>query len=150
MDHRTLVETSMTYWAAGDIERVMTTLSDDVVYQVYVAQTALPYGGEWSGKDAVRDVFFDVFALFDAIEFNPTILDVRDGIARCQCQYVFRHRPSGEWLSGSCRLVCTIQNDLISRLDEFHDEPMVVAFTQLAKQRALEGRGAPAHGKPWK
>ena len=143
------MEASLAYWVAGDVELILSTLSDDVVYQLYVSQTALPYGGEWVGKDAVRNVFFDMFAVFDCTEFEPTLLEVRDGIARCQCQYVYRHRASGEWLSGSCRLVCTIAHNLIVRMDEYHDEALLKAFSRFATQRARDGSG-PKSSTPWK
>jgi ketosteroid isomerase-like protein len=147
MADRALIERFLKYWVAGDVEQVVSLLSDDVVYQLFISQTALPYGGEWRGPDAVKDVFFDMLATFDCIEFEPTILYVTDGRARCQSRYVYRHRASGEWLTGTSRLVVRIRDGAIERLDEFHDDALLQAFARLANQRARE-RTDPLKG--WK
>jgi ketosteroid isomerase-like protein len=147
MDDRGLIETFLKFLVAGDVEQVVALLADDVVYQLFASQTALPYGGEWRGTDAVRNVLFDMLAMFDCIEFEPTILYVTDSRARCQIRYVYRHRASGEWLSGTARLVCRIKDGSIARLDEFHDDALLQAFARLASQRARE-RPDPLKG--WK
>ena len=138
MDHRTLIETALTYYVAGDVEQVMSMCSRDVVLQLYVSQNELPFGGEARGSDGVRDKYFDMLALFDCLEYDPVLLDVRDGVARVQTQFVYHHRESGERLAGSLRMVCTIEDDLISRIEEHHDEPMMKAFMRLAEWRVAE------------
>jgi ketosteroid isomerase-like protein len=138
VDHRVLIDTAMGYYAAGDVDQLITTCSDDIVYQLYICPSASPFGGASRGKDAVKSAFFDVLAIFDCLQFRPVVLDVRDGVARVQTQFVYLHRASGERLSGSMRLVCTIRDDLICRMDEYHDDAMVQAFMRLAAWRVAE------------
>ena len=56
---------------------------------------------------------------------------------RVQVQFVYHHRETGGNLSGSKRLVFTVKNDLIVRVEEFHDAAMVEAFMRLTAHRAL-------------
>ena len=148
MDHWTLIETTLTYYVAGDVEQVMSMCSRDVVLQLYVSQSALPFGGEARGKEAVRHKYFDMMAVCDCLAYDPVLLDVRDGVARIQTQFVYHHRESGERLAGSLRMVCTIEDDLIARIEEHHDEPMMKSFMRLAEWRVAEdGRVVPAAWK---
>jgi ketosteroid isomerase-like protein len=46
---------------------------------------------------------------------------------------MYRHRDSGEVLSGRFRHVMRVENGLIRRVDEFHDRAKVEAFMRLVK-----------------
>ena len=135
MDHRELIETTLRFWRVHDVEQTLVTIADDIVYQIYTAQSATPLSGQTSGKEAFGDFLYELLAHFDYLSYEPTILEVHDGVARIQTQYVLRHRASGETLEGSKRSVCTITNDLIARIDEYHDAALVEAFMRLTKAK---------------
>lgn len=137
-----LVEEAIAYWSVQDVEATLGLLSDDIVYQLYVCKSALPFGGETRGKDAVRAMLFEILAAFDYIAYEPVILAVRGGVARIQTRYVMRHRASGEQLSGSKRFVCTMKDGAITLIVEYHDAPLVEAFMRLANWRLDQGATA--------
>lgn len=132
---RTLIDTALAYWSVQDVEQTLGLFSDDIVYQLYICQSALPFGGETRGKEAVRTMLYDILAQFDYVSYEPAILGVKDGVARIQTRYVMRHRASEEELSGSKRFVCTIKDGLITLIVEYHDAPLVEAFMRLANWR---------------
>jgi ketosteroid isomerase-like protein len=132
---RERVEALTAYWSAQDVELTLGCFSDDVIYQLYICRSALPFGGEVHGKAAVRDLLFDILAVFDYVRYEPVILACSRGVARVQTHYVMRHRASGEELSGSKRFVCTLQGGLITRVFEYHDVELVEAFMRHANGR---------------
>lgn len=135
MDHQTLIETTLKFWAVQDVEQTLGMLSDDVVYQIYNVATAAPFAGATRGKDALRTRLYDILAAFDYLHYEPILLDVRDGVARVQTCFVLRHRASREQLSGSKRFVCTINDGAIARIDEYHDAALFSAFMGLTRSR---------------
>ena len=47
---------------------------------------------------------------------------------------MYRHRASGEVLSGRFRMVMQVKDGLIDRADEYHDRAKVEAFLRLVGQ----------------
>ena len=142
---RAVIESVFAYWSAQDVEQTVSLLSEDVVYQLYVCRSAHPFGGEWVGREAVRTLLFDLLAEFDYLAYEPTILEVHDGVARVHSRYHIRHRASGEDLSGSKRLICTLQNGLVTRIHEYEDAPMVEAFIRLTNWRLTQQEKVPRY-----
>lgn len=137
---RAVMAAVLDYWSAQDVEQTVALMADDIVYQLYVCNSAHPFGGEWIGRDAVRTLLFDLLAAFDYLAYDPVILDVQDGVARIQSSYRLRHRATGEDLSGSKRLVCTLHGGLVTRIHEYEDAPKFQAFLRLTDWRlALQG-----------
>jgi ketosteroid isomerase-like protein len=132
---RKLIERALAFWSVQDVEQTLEAFSDDIVYQLYICQSALPFGGETRGKEAVRTMLFDILAQFDYVSYEPWILSVTAGVARIQTRYVMRHRASEEELAGSKRFVCTIKRGRITLIVEYHDAPLVKAFMELANWR---------------
>ena len=73
--------------------------------------------------------------LFDYLAYSSDLLELYDGVARVQCQFVLRHRASGESLSGSKRQRLYVEQGEIVRIDEYHDIAMVNAFMRLTKSK---------------
>jgi ketosteroid isomerase-like protein len=130
---RAVIEAVLRFWSVQDVEQTLACFSDDIVYQLYMCRSATPFGGEVIGIDDVRDLLFDILADFDYVRYEPTVLSVHDGVARIQTAYVLRHRASGEELGGSKRFICTLQNQRITRVFEYHDVALVEAFLRHAK-----------------
>ena len=128
-----LIEASLKYWCAQDVEATLSTYADDIVYHVYTFQQPSPQFAELSGKQAVRTLLYDILAGFDYLSYASDLLELREGVARVQTRFVLRHRESGESLSGSKRQRVYIANGEIVRIDEYHDVAMVDAFMRLTK-----------------
>jgi len=56
-------------------------------------------------------------------------------VVRVQVTFIYRHRRSGENLIGTKRMVMRLRDDLIVRIDEYHDAGLVEAFMRLTQQR---------------
>ena len=110
--------------------------NENIVYALYISETALPYGGETRGKANIRNVLYAILAEFDYLMYEPTIVAVDGDVVRAQVQFIYHHRLTGENLSGSKRLVFTVRDGLIVRIEEFHDAGMVEAFMRLTAHRA--------------
>lgn len=130
-----LIETALKYWRVQDVEALLSTFADNVVYHVYTFQEDTPRFTEFGSKDAVRAVLYDVLAAFDYLFYSSDLLELRNGVARVQSQFVLRHRVSGESLSGSKRQRIQVANGRIVRIDEYHDVAMINAFVRLTKSK---------------
>ena len=126
--HRALVQSVLDYWRVQDVERTLSALSEDILYQLYTFHDARPSLQLLTGKDAVRTMMFEVLAQFDYLRYEPTVLDVSSGVARVQIQFDLRHRTTGERLIGSKRQFYVIGDHVITRINEFHDTALVSAF----------------------
>ncbi|MEQ1696921.1 MAG: hypothetical protein ABL901_13880 [Hyphomicrobiaceae bacterium] len=128
-----LIERALMYWRVQDVESMLSTYADGIVYHVYTFQEASPQFAEFAGKEAVRAVLYDILADFDYLFYASDLIELRDGVARVQSRFVLRHRGSGESLSGSKRQRIHVANGVIVRIDEYHDVAMVDAFMRLTK-----------------
>lgn len=135
MDNRSLVAAFLAHWRVQDVEMTLAHTSEDIVYALYISEHALPYGGETSGKASIRNVLYAILAEFDYLKYDPTIVAVDDDVVRAQVQFTYHHRLTGENLAGSKRLVFTVRDGLVVRIEEYHDAGMVEAFMRLTAHR---------------
>jgi ketosteroid isomerase-like protein len=135
MDSRSLVAAFLARWRVQDVEMTLEYTNEDIVYALYISDTALPYGGETRGKANIRNVLYAILAEFDYLKYEPTIVAVDGDVVRAQVQFIYHHRLTGENLAGSKRLVFTVRDGLIVRIEEYHDAGMVEAFMRLTAHR---------------
>lgn len=114
-----------------DIDGALACFADDAVYVLHIADTALSFGGEKSGKDAIRSAFDRMRSDFDFILYRPFPLSGDGEAVRGQVEFIYRHKHSGEHLSGRFRLVWTVRDGLIVRCEEYHDAARIEAFMRL-------------------
>lgn len=131
---RAVIESFNKLWAAGDLEAAMSLVAGDAIYVLHVAEAALPFGGETRGKDAIRQAFLKMRSDFDYVLYRPFPMVVDGDMARGQVEFMYRHRKSGEQMSGRFRLVWTVRNGLIVRCEEYHDAAKIEAFMRLFDQ----------------
>ena len=110
-------------------------VSSDVVYTLNVSPDAIQLGGETRGWDAVNAMMLGIREVFDYSVYRPVMLGADGDAVRFSIELVFRHKPSGELLSGNMRCVVTVKDGLVVRVDEFVDAPMVEAFMRLFASR---------------
>jgi len=118
-------------WEAGDIEAALTYVADDAVYELHVSDEVLPFGGTTAGRAAIEAMLRRIRADWEYILYRPLPLTQAGNIVRFQVEFMYRHRASGEVLSGRFRLVMRIEDGLIKRADEYHDRAKVEAFMRL-------------------
>jgi ketosteroid isomerase-like protein len=63
--------------------------------------------------------------------FRPFAVRVDGNVSYNQVEFMYRHRATGEMLSGRFRLVLHFEGNVIRRIEEYHDAERVNAFMRL-------------------
>ncbi len=88
-------------------------------------------GEETRGRDGIAEALWSFRSIFDQLVYRPLKRRTQDDRAGLQVEYWYRHRPSGETLSGRLRLVFEVRDGKIDRAEEFYDRAKVEAFLRL-------------------
>jgi ketosteroid isomerase-like protein len=120
-----------TFWAAGDIDSAVLFIAEHSVYALYISGELLPFAGETVGRDNIVVALHRMRADYEYLLFRPLGLMAKGDTVRFQVEFMYRHRCSGEVLSGRCRMIMRIEDGLIVRCDEYHDRAKVEAFLRL-------------------
>jgi ketosteroid isomerase-like protein len=118
-------------WAPGDIEAAMSLVDEHCVYNLYISEELLPTAGQTVGRANIEAGLRKVREDFDYLLYRPFDLIANGNEVRHQVEFMYRHRRSGEVLSGRFRIVMRIEQGLIVRADEYHDRAKVEAFLRL-------------------
>ena len=118
-------------WAAGDVDAAMRLVADHAVYVLYISEDLLPVGGETVGRANIEAGLRAVRNQFEYLLYRPLALTTQGNDVRGQVEFMYRHRRSGELLSGRFRMVMRVEHGLIVRADEYHDRAKVEAFLRL-------------------
>lgn len=118
-------------WAAGDIDGAMAHVDDDAVYALYLSNEILPFAGETIGRAGIAAALREVRRQFDYLVYRPHGVVVSGEMVRMRVEHIYRHRASGELLTGTFRIVFLLRGGKIVRADEYHDRAMVESFMRL-------------------
>lgn len=140
-----ITETLLWRWRDDPAGCMATFIDRDIVYTLNVSPDALILGGETCGWDAVNAKMMGMREVFDYLVYRPRVLAVRGEEVRARVEFLFRHRRSGELLSGQMRSVFLVRNELIVRIDEYVDAPLVESFMRVFGQQPPD---AGAHESP--
>lgn len=133
-DPEDVIRRFLAVWAAGDIDACVGFLAEDAVYALYISREAVPFGGETVGRRDIEHALRQIRRQWDYLVFRPRNFVTDGDSVRLRVEHMYRHRSSGEVLSGYFRLVFTLRDGLIVRGDEYHDRAMVEAFVRLHEQ----------------
>src|SRR5437764_11041519 len=89
MSSRATVASYLACWGVQDVEMALQHVDEDIVYALYVSETALPFGGETRGKGNARNILYDLLARFDYLKHEPTIVAVEGDVVRVQVQFLY-------------------------------------------------------------
>ncbi len=148
MNSREVVEAFFAYWGAQDVELTSTLFHDNAVYRLFVASNDLPFGGEWRGREACRQMLYSILEEFDYLTYEPTMVGVRGAVVRAHVRFKYQHRRTGGVLEGTRRLVFRVRGGLIIRIDGYHDAHLVEAFMRLTRYRLQANQFAPVPELP--
>jgi ketosteroid isomerase-like protein len=126
-----------TAWANGDWETTLRAMSDDVVRCVNVDGDLVPFAASVIGKPAMREKLILMHKLFEFGAFITEDLSVSGSHARARMRILFIHRRTGERLNTTFRMLVTVQDDLITELNEFHDASYLEAFARLVEYHSV-------------
>lgn len=118
-------------WASGDIDASLRFIADDAVYALYISREVLPFGGETVGLANIERTLRLMRSQWDYLLFRPRAVVAIIDTVRVRVEHMYRHRASGEVLSGNFRIIFRVRDNLIVRADEYHDRAMVEAFMRL-------------------
>jgi ketosteroid isomerase-like protein len=120
-----------TAWAAGNLPAAMQFVAEHAVYTLYIDGELLPVGGDTVGRADIEEGLRLLRRQFEYLLYRPRDMHLDGGTARYQVEFMYRHRTSGEILSGRFRIVLRIEDGLIVRAEEYHDRARVEAFLRL-------------------
>ena len=126
----------------------MRTTHEAFVYKVHVRVMRCRSAARTRGREAYRNLLFTILADFDFLTYEPTIVSVNGRLVRAHVHFKYLHRPTGETLEGTRRLVFTIRHGLILRIDGYHDARLVDAFVRLTQHRVAMNQVARAPELP--
>ena len=121
----------LTAWIAGDFAVTTSFIADDCVYALYISNDVLPFAGETVGKANIEAALRLMRVQFDYLLFRPHHYVTDGDNVRLRVEHMYRHRASGEVISGNFRLIFEVRDSLIARADEYHDRAMMEAFIRL-------------------
>lgn len=121
-------------WGPGDIDEALKLVGDDAVYNLYISEDLLPIGGQTVGRANIEAALRKAREDFEYLLYRPLDLVTKGNEVRSQVEFMYRHRRSGEVLTGRFRIIMQIENNLIVRADEYHDRAKVEAFLRLFTQ----------------
>ncbi len=118
-------------WAAEDIDASVRLIAEDAVYVLHISNEVLPFAGETVGKANIEAALRLIRKQFEYLLFRPYNFVADGDKVRLRVEHIYRHRASGELLSGNFRLVFEVRDGLIVKCNEYHDRAMVEAFMRL-------------------
>ena len=134
---RAVTEKLMAYWSVQDVEQVVALHAEDAVSVVHLDHPEVPMSGETLGREAIAAGLYGNLATWFYLSFVPTIMRVDGDKATVQVQFEYQHQRTGLRLASTMRWVVIVTDELVRRVDCYHDSARVAAFMRLL--RAHEG-----------
>jgi ketosteroid isomerase-like protein len=118
-------------WVPGYLDTAIRLVAEGAVYTLFISEDLLPVGGETVGRDAIEAGLRALRQQFEYLLYRPGNLSVDGNVVRYQVEFMYRHRASGEMLTGRFRIVMRVEDDLIVSAEEYHDRAKIEAFLRL-------------------
>jgi ketosteroid isomerase-like protein len=114
----TIVQLMLTAFGKGDLEAMKQTLSEDTVW-VYHGVKGIPYNGTYQGKEGVMRFITNIMGSVDILDFQVAkmVADQNTVVVLGSEKQKIKH--NNEVLEQKWVQVYTVENNLITRLDEF-------------------------------
>jgi uncharacterized protein len=113
-----VVQEMLTAFGKGDMEALKKTLSDDTTW-VYHGVNGIPYNGTYQGKDGAVKFIMNIMANVDVLDFQVTKIVAEQNTVIVLGSEKQKIKRNSEVLEQKWVQVYTVENDLITRLDEY-------------------------------
>ena len=113
-----VVQEMLTAFSKGDMEALKKTLSDDTTW-VYHGVNGIPYNGTYQGKDGAVKFIMNIMANVDVLDFQVTKIVAEQNTVIVLGSEKQKIKRNSEVLEQKWVQVYTVENDLITRLDEY-------------------------------
>lgn len=114
---KTVVENMFSAFSSGDVEKFVATVSDDTVW-IYHGTHIIP-AGSFEKKEGVRTFFTNIMERTEIINFEPLQYIVEGNMVVVRGREHQRVKRSGRELKQNWVQIYTVENDLITRMEEF-------------------------------
>lgn len=114
---KTVVEKMFTAFDNGDVEKFVDTVSEDTVW-IYHGTQIIPKG-VFEKKEGVRSFFSNILDKTEIISFEPQQYIVEGNMVVVLGQEHQKVKRSGRELKQKWVQIYTVENDLITRMEEF-------------------------------
>ena len=104
-------------FSSGDVEKFVDTVSEDTKW-VYHGTQIIP-AGTFEKKEGVRTFFTNIMERTDIIKFEPQQFIVEDNMVVVLGEEHQKVKRSGRELKQKWVQIYTVENDLITRMEEF-------------------------------
>jgi ketosteroid isomerase-like protein len=122
-------------WSRRDLHRAMTYWAQDSTFTLHLSEDLLPGAGTTTGRDQIHVQLATMLEQWEYILFRPGPLRAdytEPTFIRCRHEFIYRHRATGQELSGHCRFIWRLSDGLIHSFEIFHDRGRIEAFLRLA------------------
>ena len=114
------VETMFQAFGTGNLEALKQTLSEDTVW-IYHGPKEIPYAGEYKGKDEAAQFIVNIGSNVDIQGFQAEQFITEGNTVVVLGNEQQKIKKNGEVLSQKWIQVYTVENGLITRMEEFAD-----------------------------
>lgn len=112
-----VVEKMFEAFSSGDVEKFVATVSEDTVW-IYHGTQIIP-AGTFEKKDGVRAFFTNIMERTEIINFKPMQYIVEDNMVVVLGKEHQKVKRSGRELKQKWVQIYTVENDLITKMEEF-------------------------------
>ncbi|MBL7743188.1 MAG: nuclear transport factor 2 family protein [Chitinophagaceae bacterium] len=113
-----IVQEMLTAFGKGDLDALKQTLSEDTVW-VYHGIDGIPYNGTYQGKEGVGNFIMNIINNVEVLDFQITKSVADQNTVVVLGSEKQKIKKNGEVLEQKWVQVYTVENNLITRLDEF-------------------------------
>lgn len=124
-----VVQEMLTAFGKGDLEALKQTLSEDTVW-VYYGVDGIPYNGTYQGKDGVVRFITNIIANVDILDFQVSQIVADQNTVVVLGSEKQKIKSNNEVLEQKWVQVYTVENNLITRLDEFANTAFALKLFQ--------------------
>ena len=119
MNHsaKSVVEKMFSAFSSGDVDKFVGTVSDDTIW-VYHGTQIIP-AGTFEKKEGVRTFFTNILERTEMIKFEPQQYIVEGNMVVVLGEEHQRVKRSGRELKQKWVQIYTVENDLITKMEEF-------------------------------
>lgn len=124
-----VVQEMLTAFGKGDLEALKQTLSEDTVW-VYCGVDGIPYNGTYEGKDGVIRFITNIISNVDILDFQVSKIVADQNTVIVLGSEKQKIKSNNEVLEQKWVQVYTVENNLITRLDEFANTAFALQLFQ--------------------
>ena len=114
---KTVVENMFTAFSSDDVEKFVATVSEDTVW-IYHGTQIIP-AGTFEKKEGVRTFFTNILERAEIINFEPQQYIVEGNMVVVIGREHQKVKRSGRELKQKWVQIYTVENDLITKMEEF-------------------------------